>query len=994
MTKKLISFLIALCIFIAIPLSARYKYNPFTRKLDYYQTGADIDLGDLADVTLTGLATGNVLYYDGSAWVNLATEADTQFLTLAAGIPAWQAIPAGVTTFVGLNDTPNNYAGSNSYMVRVNAGAAALVFGAESAIDHDGLTNWAANKHIDHTAVSVLSGGLISGGGTIDGNQTLTLTEATIESNIDTLANLTSIQGQNVTFSGSLNVEANSNINQDVTSDGSPTFGGLTVTNVFSYDYTTDHNLLLGYLAGEDLTAGQGQYNTLLGEEAGADVTTGDYNIIIGYMTGRKITTNVSNILIGRNIASVSVSQAHSNVIIGDTAAIELTNGYENVILGKEAARDIKSAGLNVIIGWQASLEHESGNSNVVIGTQAGYGVAGSSNYAYNVFIGEQAGELALTAAVRNVVIGYQAAEDLSTGTDNIVIGYMAGEGWLDTESEKLVIDVTDTATPLIYGDFSADNITFNGDLSVLMDAATDQVLFLQEAEEGTEDQPLVWIDDAREGATVDEWLEASLRINSEDYGLAVNGKSHFEGDAIFVEDVFFTWASSNDRMVIAQSAVAGTEDQPLIFIDDDRTGATAASETEATIVIDAEGIYALSILDGNAWFADLTYFLGAMSIRANSNVQDSIVLSFGNGSDVGLQHITQGTGDDFFAIDIAGTANVTEAIWIADYLISQSWGNFTDLDDFLSPTLVIVNAEGADVKDYSAVMIGERGQANVKVAHYFDFYAMNGAIDGSATGDVLSAIFRFGASGSATPGYATTPGDVLFEGTIEVDGDKQVAGYNRQDYITWNDCFDHGSTVAKYGQDWDLTALNTQGTGSNTIQTTPSHITLTTDNNAAGDNEGTRTDYQIVNRARQVRTEFSVDLGQTANTQFYCGWNTSGTNAMVAAADEYVIVWFDISDEEDPNWQIKVGDGATEDVFTSLIAADTNTVLHEIWVETDGTVHWAVNGTELDITGSVDNLMTASDHYLIVGQVQSVTGAAAIVAEIDFVELEKIKVH
>lgn len=218
------------------------------------------------------------------------------------------------------------------------------------------------------------------------------------------------------------------------------------------------------------------------------------------------------------------------------------------------------------------------------------------------------------------------------------------------------------------------------------------------------------------------------------------------------------------------------------------------------------------------------------------------------------------------------------------------------------------------------------------------------------------------------------------------------IDGYHRTDTIYWVDCFDHGTVANKYQWDWDIGSLNTQGNGTNTVDTTPSEITLTTDNNGVGDNEGTRTEFALVQRARQNRTEFSLDLKQTANTQFYCGWNTSTTNAMVAAADEYVIVFFDKSDDD--HWQIKVGDGATEDVFTSGITADTSHITHEIWVETDGTVHWAINGVELDITGSVDNKMTASNHYLIVGQAQSVTGAAVIVVEIDNVENEKTKVH
>lgn len=232
---------------------------------------------------------------------------------------------------------------------------------------------------------------------------------------------------------------------------------------------------------------------------------------------------------------------------------------------------------------------------------------------------------------------------------------------------------------------------------------------------------------------------------------------------------------------------------------------------------------------------------------------------------------------------------------------------------------------------------------------------------------------------------------DVVFNALL-LHGDFETEAYIRRATILWNDCFDHGVGAFKYGWTWDITSLNTQGAGTNTIDTNPSHITLTTQNNAIGDNEGTRSDFVIIERARQNRSEFGVSLGQTVNTQFFCGWNDSGTNSMNPAVDKYVIVFFDESD--DPNWQIKVGNGAAEDVFTSAIPADTSDIIHEIWVETDGTVHWSVNGTELDITGSVTKVMQADDHYLIVGQAQSVTGAAVIVAEIDWVENEKTKAH
>ena len=230
---------------------------------------------------------------------------------------------------------------------------------------------------------------------------------------------------------------------------------------------------------------------------------------------------------------------------------------------------------------------------------------------------------------------------------------------------------------------------------------------------------------------------------------------------------------------------------------------------------------------------------------------------------------------------------------------------------------------------------------------------------------------------------------DVLFGNRQEVVGDVFFRSYFRRDVIKWLDCFDIGASAAAYELLWNVAALIT-GAGTNVVSTTPSYVTLTTGVNIA-DAEGTRSEYAIIQRIRENRTEIRVELGQTANTQFYFGWNTNGANAMAAAADDYVIVFFDVSD--DPNWQIKVGDGTDEEVFTSAIAASTAAVIHDIWVETDGTVHWAINGIEQDITGSVtSNKMTAADHYLIVGQLMVVAGAGALTAEIDYVENEKNK--
>jgi len=64
----------------------------------------------------------------------------------------------------------------------------------------------------------------LNGAGTLD-------TEAEIEPAIDTLANLTSVQGQTISLSGDLTVESASLINQDLTTDASPTLANLYVPN-------------------------------------------------------------------------------------------------------------------------------------------------------------------------------------------------------------------------------------------------------------------------------------------------------------------------------------------------------------------------------------------------------------------------------------------------------------------------------------------------------------------------------------------------------------------------------------------------------------------------------------------------------------------------------------------------------------------------------------------------------------------------------------------
>lgn len=91
---------------------------------------------------------------------------------------------------------------------------------------------------------------------------------------------------------------------------------GLGVSTVSNYAYVT----AVGFGAGLALTSGTG--NTLVGDYAGGNITSGQYNIILGVSTlqasAATTTTGSNNIIIGKD-ADVSSASASNELNIGDT---------------------------------------------------------------------------------------------------------------------------------------------------------------------------------------------------------------------------------------------------------------------------------------------------------------------------------------------------------------------------------------------------------------------------------------------------------------------------------------------------------------------------------------------------------------------------------------------------------------------------------------------------------------------------------------------------
>ena len=132
MRKKI---LWALAIFFVVSfIYADWYYNPQTGTIDYYEPVSGANFGDLANVTLTGMANGNILYYNGTRWINLAAGAAAEVMTVSgAGIPSWAAAGA-----------PGAHAATHELL------------GAD-LVDHDNLTNYVAGQHTDLANVFYIS---------------------------------------------------------------------------------------------------------------------------------------------------------------------------------------------------------------------------------------------------------------------------------------------------------------------------------------------------------------------------------------------------------------------------------------------------------------------------------------------------------------------------------------------------------------------------------------------------------------------------------------------------------------------------------------------------------------------------------------------------------------------------------------------------------------------------------------------------------------------
>ena len=251
-------------------------------------------------------------------------------------------------------------------------------------------------------------------------------------------------------------------LRKTTTGAGNSAFGnGALYENTTGADNTAIGNLALTKNKG-------GTKNVAIGSGALTANTGGVQNTAVGNLTLTANKGGASNTAIGYNALGKNTGGA-SNTAVGQAAMLENLMGDNNVALGNGALRNIKNADDNTAIGRGAMFDTTTGTENTVVGSTAGYDLNGNSN----VLLGSAAG--------RNV-----------TGNGNVFIGYNAGlNAAFNTSTSKLLIQNSNSATPLIYGEFDNSILRVNGELQVAVPGGASNGYAFPIAD-GTADQILV----------------------------------------------------------------------------------------------------------------------------------------------------------------------------------------------------------------------------------------------------------------------------------------------------------------------------------------------------------------------------------------------------------------------------------------------------------------------------------------------------------------------
>lgn len=238
--------------------------------------------------------------------------------------------------------------------------------------------------------------------------------------------------------------------------NGNLNFTGILKIDGFSFlSNLGDYNIFVGQEAGLVNTGSRNTFaghqtgysnvgatrNTFVGDQSGYNTTSGQMNTFYGHYSGHNHLTELYNTYIGYK-AGFSGNNIE-NTFVGSNAGVNCTSGDYNTFIGSAAGGNNTSGSANLFCGRYAGFSNHNGQKSTYIGAEAG---RNNSDGDHNTFIGYNS--------------GYSSSYD-----GHIFIGFESGKN--ETGSNKLYIENSDSATPLIGGSFSSDEIYLNGKVGI-----------------------------------------------------------------------------------------------------------------------------------------------------------------------------------------------------------------------------------------------------------------------------------------------------------------------------------------------------------------------------------------------------------------------------------------------------------------------------------------------------------------------------------------------
>ena len=564
----------------------------------------------------------------------------------------------------------------------------------------------------------------------------------------------------------------------------------------------TGKSVFLGDSAGFENDVSSSTYNVGIGYKTLTYSTTGKYNTAIGNYalfsngTGNKNTAvgvsvlNLSqdvdeNTAVGRNALGTNISGTN-NTALGFSSLCFNISGESNTAMGDSSLYH-NNGNYNTAMGYNSLMENNTGTNNVALGyntlkknTGGNYNTAIGSNSLLNNVGGKENtsfGDWSLknnTSGNNNTALGNEALMKNSTGKENTAIGNMAGHelesgdqnvfignnaGYYETGSQKLYIDNSPTAKPLIGGDFSTDKIYVNGKVGIgtsspneLLEVADTNSTGSYSARmivsdgHGSARRALLFVSPNSNGSN------NNARIESFNYGAWQGCNLEFnrigEGKTMFYGDTYF------DKTIKLGSYSKGNH--PL------QAGMIRWNE----LINDFEGYDGekwVSLTKQNSWGRKISIYPEAGSIASDGDTNNlfgwSVSVSNNNYAFVGAKNKKVNGGKE------------TGGIYIFQYNNSSGWTEIKNFDGDLEYDHLGYSVSNNNNNALAGAPTGWYNGARTGYVKVYEYSASNGGWIPYLTlhGSEAGSDFGFSVSVNGNYGLIGSPGKAQGEGSVYV---------------------------------------------------------------------------------------------------------------------------------------------------------------------------------------------------------------------------------